>query len=106
MKAAILCNGINWTINKKHYLQHLENKKSYERKATENIYDLKAYRTKIQFHHWHPWLSGKASALDMPRTWVRLLASVKFCIYSVASIIQCSPCEVLEGPISTRLGII
>ena len=31
MKAAILCNGINWTINKKH--------------------------------HWHPWLSGKASAL-------------------------------------------
>ena len=35
MKAAILCNGINWKINKKHYLQHLENKKSYERKATE-----------------------------------------------------------------------
>ena len=27
MKAAILCNGINWTI-KKHYLQHVENKKS------------------------------------------------------------------------------
>ena len=35
MKAAILCfgcqrpalNGINWTINKKHYIQHLENKK-------------------------------------------------------------------------------
>ena len=20
MKAAILCNGINWTINKKHYI--------------------------------------------------------------------------------------
>ena len=35
MKAAILCNGINWTINKKHYLQHLDNKKSYERKAAE-----------------------------------------------------------------------
>ena len=51
-------------------------------------------------------LSGKASALDMPRTWVRLLASVKFFIYSVASILQCSPCEVLEGPISTRVGII
>ena len=28
MKAAILCNRINWTINKKHYLQHVENKKS------------------------------------------------------------------------------
>ena len=28
MKAAILCNGINWTINQKHYLQHVENKKS------------------------------------------------------------------------------
>ena len=27
MKAAILCNGINWTINKKHYLHHVENKK-------------------------------------------------------------------------------
>ena len=27
MKAAILCKGINWTINKKHYLQHVENKK-------------------------------------------------------------------------------
>ena len=27
MKAAILCNGINWTIKKKHYLQHVENKK-------------------------------------------------------------------------------
>ena len=28
MKAAILCNGINWSINKKHYFQHVENKKS------------------------------------------------------------------------------
>ena len=28
MKAAILCNGINWTINKKHNFQHVENKKS------------------------------------------------------------------------------
>ena len=28
MKAAILCNRINWTINKKDYLQHVENKKS------------------------------------------------------------------------------
>ena len=28
MKAAILCNGIKWTINKKHYLHHVENKKS------------------------------------------------------------------------------
>ena len=33
MKAAILCNGINWTINKKHYLQHVENKKSIWREG-------------------------------------------------------------------------
>ena len=35
MKAAILSNGINWTINKKHYLQHVENKSPYEWKAAE-----------------------------------------------------------------------
>ena len=46
------------------------------------------------------------AALAKPRTWVRLLASVIFFIYTVASILQCSPCEVLEGPISTRIGII
>ena len=28
MKAAILCNGINWTIKKNHYLQQVVNKKS------------------------------------------------------------------------------
>ena len=28
MKAAILCNGINWTKKKQQYLQHFENKKS------------------------------------------------------------------------------
>ena len=35
MKAAILFNGINLTINKKHYLQYVENKSPYEGKATE-----------------------------------------------------------------------
>ena len=35
MKAAILCNGINWSINKKHYLRHMENKSPYEWKAAE-----------------------------------------------------------------------
>ena len=35
MKAAILCNGINWTIYKKHYLHHVEKKNPYEGKATE-----------------------------------------------------------------------
>ena len=35
MKAAILCNGIKWTINKKLYLQHVENKNPYEWKAAE-----------------------------------------------------------------------
>ena len=33
MKAAILCNGINWTINKKHYLQRVDNKKSIWREG-------------------------------------------------------------------------
>ena len=45
-------------------------------------------------------LVGKASALDMPRTWVRVLASVIFFICSVASFLMCCPCEALEGPIS------
>ena len=38
MKAAILCNRINWTINykkQKHYLQHVENKIPYEWKSAE-----------------------------------------------------------------------
>ena len=29
MKPAILCNGINCTINKKSYLHHVENKKVF-----------------------------------------------------------------------------
>ena len=29
MKPAILCKEINWTINKKHYLHHVENKKVF-----------------------------------------------------------------------------
>ena len=33
MKAAILCNGINWTIKKKRNLQHVENKKSILRES-------------------------------------------------------------------------
>ena len=37
MKAAILCNGINLTIKKKHNLQHMENKSPYEWKAAELI---------------------------------------------------------------------
>ena len=47
-----------------------------------------------------------ASALEKPGTWVRLPASVRFFICSVASFLLCCPCEVLEGPISTRVGII
>ena len=35
MKAAILYNWINWTINKKHYLPHVKNKSPYEGKETE-----------------------------------------------------------------------
>ena len=41
-----------------------------------------------------------ASALEKPGTWVRLPASVRFFIYSVASFLLCCPCEALEGPIS------
>ena len=36
-------------------------------------------------------LLNYASALDMRRTWVRLLASVKFFSYSVVSILQMQP---------------
>ena len=41
-----------------------------------------------------------ASALEKPGTWVRLPASVRFFICSVASFLLCCPCEALEGPIS------
>ena len=34
------------------------------------------------------------------------LASVNFFNYFVASFLLCCPCEALEGPISTRVGII
>ena len=51
-------------------------------------------------------LVGKASALEKPRTWVRVLASVRFFICSVASFLLCCPCEALEGPISTRVCLI
>ena len=47
-----------------------------------------------------------ASALEKPGTWVRLPASVRFFIFYVASFLLCCPCEALEGPISTRVGII
>ena len=45
MKAAILCNGINWTIHKKNYLQHVENQKSMWREGNgvnlrfDSLYD-------------------------------------------------------------------
>ena len=44
-------------------------------------------------------LVGKASALEKPRNWVRVLASVRFFICSVASFLLCCPCDALEGPI-------
>ena len=51
-------------------------------------------------------LVGKASALEKPRTRVRVQASVRFFICSVESFLLCCPCEALEGPISTRVYII
>ena len=55
---------------------------------------------------WQYCLVVIASALENPGTWVRLPASVRFFICSVASFLLCCPCEALEGPISTRVGII
>ena len=51
-------------------------------------------------------LVGNASALEKPRTWFRVLASVRFFICFVASFLLCCPWEALEGPISTRVGLI
>ena len=47
----------------------------------------------------------KSSALEKPGTWVRVLASVRFFICSVASFLLCCPCEAMEGPISKRICI-
>ena len=43
---------------------------------------------------------------DKPRTWVLILASVRFFICSVALFLLCYPCEALEGQILTRVCII
>ena len=43
---------------------------------------------------------------DKPKTWVQILASVRFVICSVAFFHLCYSCEALEGPISTRVCII
>ena len=51
---------------------------------------------------WHRSLVKKHRR-DKPRTWVQILASVRFLFYSVAFILLCYPCEALEGPISTRV---
>ena len=50
-------------------------------------------------------LVAKASALEKPGTWVRVLASVDFFICYGASFLLCCPCEALEGSISTRVCI-
>ena len=47
-----------------------------------------------------------ALALEQTGTWVQLPASVRFFIFSVASILLCCHCKALEGPILTRVGII
>ena len=43
---------------------------------------------------------------DKPKTWVRILASVRFFICSVALFILCHPREALVGPILTWVSII
>ena len=47
-----------------------------------------------------------ASALEKPGTWIELPASVRFFVCSVVSFLLCFPCDALEGPISTRVGMI
>ena len=54
----------------------------------------------------HPWRNGNAPAPD-----THILGSTPgecqaFFNYFVASFLLCCPCEALEGPISTRVGII
>ena len=38
---------------------------------------------------------------DNLKTWVRILACVRFFIYSVPFLLLCCPCKALEGPILT-----
>ena len=59
MKAAILCNGINWTINKKNTI-YIYN--SGPATGTRGLVVI-------------------ASALEKPGTWVRLPASVRFFLF-------------------------
>ena len=51
-------------------------------------------------------LVGKLSELENPRTWIRVLVSVRFFICSVASFLLFCPCEKMEGPISRRVCIV
>ena len=78
--------------------------------ATEQIKNLTLAGSRTQI----PGFSSADAVTAMPRvpvapqpgTWVRLPASVRFFICSVASFLLGCPCEALEGPISTRVGMI
>ena len=90
---------------KKALSNSMSRKSPHEGKATEWIEDLKSHKDKD---------SGSAtgtrslvvyaSAIEKPGTWVRVLASVRFFICSVASFLLCCPCDALEGPISTKVA--
>ena len=90
---------------KKALSNSMSRKSPHEGKATEWIEDLKSHKDKN---------SGSAtgtrslvvyaSATEKPGTWVRVLASVRFFICSVASFLLCCPCDALEEPISTKVA--
>ena len=90
---------------KKALSNSMSTKSPHEGKATEWLEDLKSHKDKN---------SGSAtgthslvvytSAIEKPGTWVRVLASVRFFICSVASFLLCCPCDAQEGPISTKVA--
>ena len=90
---------------KKAISNSMSTKSPHEGKATEWIEDLKSHKDKNSgsatgTHS----LVVYASAIEKPGTWVRVLASVRFFICSVASFLLCCPCDAQEGPISTKVA--
>ena len=90
---------------KKSLSNSMSTKSPHEGKATEWIEDLKSHKDKNSgsatgTHS----LVVYASAIEKPGTWVRVLASVRFFICSVASFLLCCPCDAQEGPISTKVA--
>ena len=73
----------------------------YVKKAVERVGDLKLIRIKIRDLPADTVAQSVENRRDKPRAWVRILASARFLICSVASFLLCYLGEALEGPIST-----